>query len=107
MASSNIIQPTPITRVELLALRAPTFSARNSRRAVTRSTMSTPATLPAASGLFQQQRLRIAGRLDRAKQQLRAAATWARVLLVEIDTYTQLVDGFKNVVDLQRHIYER
>lgn len=74
--------------------------------------MRTPATLSAAiaAGRLQQQqqrRHRIAGRLVRTWQQLCAAANWARVLLVEIDTYTQLVDGFKHVVDLQRHIYER
>ena len=30
-----------------------------------------------------------------------------RLLLVELDDYTQVVDGFKHVVDHNRHAFER
>lgn len=32
---------------------------------------------------------------------------YTREFLVDVDNYTQLVDGFKNIVDLRRHTYER
>lgn len=32
---------------------------------------------------------------------------WTRTFLMDVDDYTQLVDGFKNIVDMRRHTYER
>lgn len=38
---------------------------------------------------------------------LRVQASAFRCFLEEIHTYTELVDGFRNIIDKQRHVVER
>lgn len=50
---------------------------------------------------------RIKNRLRNTKIVLKDWSKDVRNFLIEIDDYSQAIDGFKNIIDQRRHIFER